>query len=202
MGGKRMTYDFQERLAMSQGARKSTDESTIMALLDGCVTVTSSTAELDKKGVDYIATLRGGADVYIDAKTREEGCSKYWKNGEPELAIELWSVMPGGKFNMPRERSKAGWTIDEAKITDMVLYTFSTSDCPTAFLFPFQSLRIAARRMLKHWMQRFKVDIQTSGNWQSQAVFVPASEVMIAIETTFSATIANQPEEPIHPELW
>lgn len=177
---------------MSQGARKATDELTIMALLDGCVTVTSSTTELDKMGVDYIATLRGGADVYIDAKTRDKGCSRFWKNGEPELAIELWSVMPGGKFNMPRGRAKAGWTIDEAKITDLVLYTFSNSDCKTAFLFPFQSLRMASRRMIKHWMQRFKVDIQTSGNWQSQAVFVPASEVMMAIQNTFSATIDHQ----------
>ena len=93
-----MTYDFDERLAFSKGKRQSTDETTILSLLDGCVTVTASSTELDRRGVDYVATLRGGAEVYIDAKTREQGCSKYWKNSEPELAIEIWSVLPGGEI--------------------------------------------------------------------------------------------------------
>jgi hypothetical protein len=94
--------------------------------------------------------------------------------------------MPGGRFNMPPERAKAGWTVDESKVTDMILYTFDASDCATAFLLPFQSLRMAARRMLKEWRNKFKTDIQTSGGWQSQAVFVPADEVLNAICTTFS----------------
>lgn len=187
-----MTYDFQERLSFSKGERKQSDALTIKALLDGCVTVTESSVAMDRMGVDYIATLRRGAEVFIDAKAREKGCSRYWKNGDPELAIEIWSVMPGGRFGTPRDKAKPGWTIDEAKITDMILYTFSFQDCSTAFLFPFQSLRIAARRMASHWMRRFKVDIQTSGGWQSQAVFVPASEVIQAIELTYSATV---PEE-------
>jgi hypothetical protein len=184
-----MTYDFQERLNFSQGARCESDAKTIISLLDGCVTVTATTATGNDNGIDYIATLRKGAEVFIDAKTREKGCSRYWKNGEPELAIEKWSVMPGGKFSTPDYRAKAGWTIDESKATDMVLYTFDANDCGTAFLFPFQSLRMAARRMMHHWTQRFKVDIQTSGSWQSQAVFVPASEVILAMESTYSATL-------------
>lgn len=182
-----MTYDFQERLSFSKGERQSTDQSTIKSLLDGCVTVATTSTELDRMGVDYIATLRKGAEVYVDAKTRERGCSRFWKLGEPELAIEIWSVYPGGKYNT--QKGKTGWTLDEAKVTDMVLYTFNPTDCGTAFLFPFQSLRIAARRMVKHWMQRFKVDIQDSGSWESQAVFVPASEVIAAIETTYSASV-------------
>lgn len=182
-----MTYDFQERLSFSKGTRQTSDEATIMEILDGCVSVTTSGVELDKKGVDYIAKLRAGAEVYVDAKTRESGCSKYWKKGEPELAIEIWSVLPMGKYQT--RVGKAGWTLDEAKITDMVLYTFNSSDSDTAFLFPFQSLRMAARRMARHWMRNFKVDIQDSGSWQSQAVFVPASEVIRAMETTYSATI-------------
>ena len=184
-----MTYDFQERLAFSQGARCETDAKTIMALLDGCQSVAENKSIGNDNGIDYVATLRKGTEVFIDAKTREKGCSKYWKNNEPELAIEKWSVMPGGKFNLDPLRAKAGWTIDESKATDMILYTFDPSDCSTAFLLPFQSLRMASRRMIGNWMNRFKVDVQTSGSWQSQAVFVPASEVILAIETTFSADV-------------
>jgi hypothetical protein len=180
-----MTYDFQERLAFSQGARCASDIETIMGILDGCISVTENAVNGNDQGVDYIATLRRGANVLIDAKTRAVGCSKYWKNKEPELAIERWSVMPSGKFDTPAQKAKAGWTIDESKITDMILYTFDASDCETAFLLPFQSLRLAARKMLNEWMDKYKVDIQTSGYWQSQAVFVPASEVIKAIESTY-----------------
>lgn len=183
-----MTYDFQERLQFSKGSRQETDCSTIMSLLDGCASVSVASEELDRIGVDYIATLRRGAEVYIDAKTRQPGCSKYWK-GEPELAIEIWSVMPGGKFNMPLQRAKAGWTLDESKRTDMILYTFDEQDSKIAYLMPFQSLRIAARRNYKLWMSKHKVDIQSSGTWQSMAVFVPSSHVIQALSDTYTSNL-------------
>lgn len=191
MGGKRMTYSFQERLQFSQGARKHSDLATIMALLDGCSTVTANQSTGNDNGIDYIATLRRGTEVFIDAKTREKGCSRYWKNKEPELAIETWSAMPGGKFDTPKSRAKAGWTLDESKATDMILYTFDRSDCETAFLLPFQPLRMAARRMIGHWVCQYKVGVQTSESWQSQSVFVPATVVIAAMEATYSATFTS-----------
>jgi hypothetical protein len=180
-----MLYDFDQKLAASKGERSATDAATIKQLLDGCVSVAAAETELDKKGVDFVATLRGGAQVMVDVKSRVSGCSRYWKNGQPELAIEKWSVMPGGRFN---ERfPKAGWTLDEAKVTDMILYVFPPEDCTTAFLLPFQSLRMAARRNIEAWMRTHKVDTQTSNRWQSQAVFVPADEVLTALASTYSA---------------
>jgi hypothetical protein len=196
MGGKRMTYDFNERLAFSQGVRCASDIDTIKMLLDGCESVIENKTNGNDNGIDYVATLRKGAVINIDAKTREKGCSKYWRNDVPELAIEKWSVMPAGRFNTPDHRAKAGWTIDESKQTHMILYTFDPSDSDTAFLLPYHHLRMAARRMLPHWMTRFKVDVQTSGSWQSQAVFVPAPEVLMAIETTYSMTIPLHDEHP------
>lgn len=184
-----MIYDFAERLLFSKGARKDSDIETIMSILDGCTEVLEHQSDGDDKGVDYVATLRRGTKVLIDAKTRETGCSRFWKDGNPELAIESWSVAPGGKFETPRSRAKAGWTLDEAKLTDMILYTFSMEDCGTAFLLPFQPLRMAARRNLRAWMDRYKVDTQTSGTWQSEAVFVPADVVILAMESTYRSTI-------------
>lgn len=177
-----MTYAFAEMLAVSKGQRKSTDAATILALLDGCMAVRSADLALDIRGVDYIARLRGGAEVYIDAKTRQRGCSKYWGH-EPELAIELWSVKP-----TTTKTGKPGWTLDEAKLTDLVLYTWHPDDCEQAFLLPFQSLRMAARRNIRRWMAEYKTDVQSSGSWESEAVFVPASEVIGAINQTFFAT--------------
>jgi hypothetical protein len=190
MGGKRMTYNFKERLEFSQGARQDSDKETIQRLLDGCQSVSIASTELDRIGVDYIAKLRRGAEVYIDAKTREPGCSRYWR-GEPELAIEIWSVIPGGRYNIPRSRSKAGWTLDEGKVTDLVLYVFDKQDSETAYLLPFQPLRMAARRNGQEWMGNYKTDIQNNGTWESMAVFVPASVVIGAVTETFSGVMTH-----------
>ena len=197
MGAGFVIYSFTERLQFSKGARQDTDAATILSLLDGCVSVESASVALDKQGVDYVATLRRGSEVFIDAKSRERGCSRFW-NGNPELAIERWSVMPGGKYS--QASPKTGWTLDEAKKTDMILYTFDPSDCDIAFLFPFQSLRIAARRNITEWERRFKVDVQDSGSWQSQAVFVPAPDVITAVTSTFTSLKLKVPisESGIH----
>ena len=179
-----MSYDFFDKLEVSKGRRSLSDIETIKAILLGCASVVAASTELDKLGVDYIATLRGGAQVLIDAKTRDAGCSKYWKDG-PELAIEMWSVMPGGKFNTPHERRKAGWTLDEAKLTDMILYTWDVTDCSFVYLLSFQTLRMAAQRNISAWMKTYKTDIQESYRhsvqWQSKAVFVPADVVQDAM---------------------
>lgn len=194
MGGERMTYGFQEQLDFSQGAKCESDAETIMSLLHGCASVTSSAGSGNDFGIDYIATLRRGAEVMIDAKTRAAGCSKFWRS-EPELAIEIWSVMPGGKFQTTH--GKAGWTLDESKRTDMVLYTFNPLDSPMAYLIPFHSLRMASVRNIGHWRKSYKVDIQETidgyRGWQSQAVFVPASVVIRAMEETYSGNVNLNP---------
>lgn len=179
-----MSYDFFDKLEVSKGRRSPSDMGTIKAILLGCVSVEAASIELDKLGVDYIAILRGGARVLIDVKTRDAGCSKFWKDG-PEFAIEMWSVMPGGKFNTPDERKKAGWTLDEAKLTDMILYTWDVTDCAFVYLLSFQTLRMAAQRNIAAWMKTYKTDIQESNRnsvqWQSKAVFVPADVVQDAM---------------------
>lgn len=180
-----MTYDFKEMLNFSIGQRSDTDAATIKKLLHGCQTVEKNEVDGNDRGVDYIATLRRGTVVLIDAKTRQKGCGRFW-SGEPELAIEIYSVMPGGLFDTPTDKAKAGWTLDESKLTHMILYTFDPSDSETTYLLPFQSLRIATARNREKWTARYKVGIQTSGSWQSKAVFVPASVVIEAIKETFT----------------
>lgn len=184
-----MTYVFSEMLAVSKGQRKHTDTATIQSMLDGCTEVRAATLSLDIRGVDYIARLRGGSDVYIDAKTRQRGCSKYW-GAEPDLAIELWSVKPTATC-----QGKPGWTLDEAKLTDLILYTWDPADTVETYLLPFQLLRVAARRNIRRWMEEYKRDIQDSGQWQSEAVFVPASEVISAIQKC----MRSQAAPPLYP---
>lgn len=176
-------YDFEKKLAYSQGVRQENDLATIKVLIDGCVSVEKTEEQEDRNGVDYVAILRRGARITIDAKTREPGCSEWW-NGEPELAPEIWSVMPGGKFNIPRDRAKVGWTLDEAKEVDYIFCTFAPVDSDKVYLLPFQLYRMAFRRNLQEW-RGYKPGIQeTKKNgykWQSKCLFIPASVILNAI---------------------
>ncbi len=178
-------YDFKTKLDYSKGIRQSNAIETLTGLIDGCESVRKTSVDTDKDGIDYIATLRGGAELGIDEKTREIGCSEYWQNGEPEFAPEIWSVMPGGKYNISRERAKAGWTLDESKKTDYIYCTFDPADTDKVYILPFQLYRMAFRRNLREWKAYYKSAIQDSRQgdrfWQSKCIFIPAGVVLKAI---------------------
>jgi hypothetical protein len=179
-----MSYqnNFDEQLEISKGIRGDSDLDTIKRHILGAQSVNAvSNVELDKKGVDFVVTLRNGAELYIDLKSRETGASKYWKNNEPELALEVFSVV---------ETKTAGWTLDEAKVTDYIYYTFA--DIKTFYLIPFQLLRIAFRRNFTQWQNTYKIKQQKSHSngrlWTSSAIFVPASIVLDAVKAEMEGT--------------
>jgi hypothetical protein len=194
MGIATPQYDFDERLRDSKGRRLETDLEPIKGMLHGCISVAVAPLHLDRAGVDYIATLRGGATVSIDAKNRQRGCSKRWGwPKEPQLALEKWSVMPGGLHNTPKECAVVGWALDESKKTDYVLFKFHPSDTPLVYLLPFQLLRVAFFKNIKVWWDVFfhhpQNSVRNGSEWQSECVFVPAETVCHAI---YEASISTQ----------
>lgn len=179
-------YDFDVMLQYSLGVREETDAETIKALIPGCVNVEKTAQEIDKTGVDFVATLRNGAEILVDAKTRTPGCSRYWMTG-PELALELWSVKPQNG-----QKGKAGWTVCEAKNVDYVLFTFHPSDTDQVFLYPFQLLRIAFRNNYFAWRRMgYKTGTQSSGSWQSECIFVPETVVWDSVRECMQGVYAD-----------
>ena len=98
---------FATDLGFSKGRLERTDIETIRSMITGCVEIMKTGEALDRLHVDYVARLRRGGVLHIDAKTRRAGASRYWTsrsrgreftpNGEPDLAIEYWSVCPFGR---------------------------------------------------------------------------------------------------------
>lgn len=167
-----------------------TDERLIKRLIPNCIGVQKTDIDTDKSGIDYTARLSGGAEIGIDVKTRDKGASKYWKHGEAELALEIWSVCPvGGRYG------KIGWTLSESSNVDMILYKFDVTDSLKVYIFPFQFLRMAFMRNGKEWVKRYSRKRQNSGSWSSEAVFVPASEVKKAIMSEMEAEIIDVTEK-------
>ena len=174
-----MTYDFDERLAFSQGERGERDALMLKRIIRGCEKVIKTDVETDKKGIDYIATLKGGAEIGIDIKAREKGASKFWKYGEAELALETWSVIPPNRDN--EDKGKIGWTLSNETNVDYIFFTFDVADWDKCYLLPYQLLRMTFRKNVNDWFNRYFHARQTSNDWQSAAVFVPVSVVIGAI---------------------
>lgn len=179
-----MIYEFDECLANSKGVQQESDAKTVMSLLPGCIEVRPASVAEDKTGTDFVATISDKRTVLVDKKSRTPGCSRFWR-GDTELALEEWSVMPGGKFRTPAHRQKTGWTLDASKSHELILFTFDQSDSTDVYMFPFQPLRIAFQRHLEEWKRKYKNDTQTSVRgdigWQSHCIFVPTRVVWDAI---------------------
>ena len=164
--------NFYEKLSYSLGEQQRVDSELLKTCIPNCVSVKKTDTATDKTGIDYVARLDGGAEIYIDAKTRLPGCSKYW-NGEPELAIETWSVVEGRKI---------GWTFSKKTNVDYILYTFPKEDYAGYFLLPFQLLRSAAKRCYYEWERLYPKHYQANNGYKSEALFIPASVILAEIQ--------------------
>ena len=164
--------NFREKLRYSLGEQQTFDCNILKSHIPKCVSVKKTDRNTDRTGIDYIATLRNGAEIYIDAKTRMPGCSKYW-NGDPELAIETWSVV---------EKKKPGWTFSETSNVDYILYTFPKEDYSGYFFIPFQLLRSAAIRNYTEWIKEYRRFYQINQGYRSEAMFIPAGVLIAEVQ--------------------
>lgn len=180
-------HDFNQKLEFSLSAQQKIDLDLLKRIIFGCVSVEKTDVELDKTGIDYVATLRRGAKINIDAKTREAGASRYWQHGEPEIALEIWSKVPD-----ERSDGVVGWTLKENSDVDYVLYTFQPEDSNRFYFLPFQLLRQAFARNFKTWCDTYHRKYQPNKTYKSQAVFVPASVVIAAINKEMTGTAFYQ----------
>ena len=186
-----MIYDFKERLAFSQGRRIKSDIELLQKLIPSCVSVVKTDANLDKQGIDYVAKLKNGAEIGIDVKTRDQGASQYWKKGEPDLALETWSVYP--KNPKDEATGTRGWTLSSKTNVDFILYTFDVADTDKFYFVPYQLLRMAFLHNGAHWIKEYPLKRQTtSSGWESEALFVPASVVLNAISVEMQGMIETE----------
>jgi len=174
---------FSKLGAFSNNYRSSINyvEADIKKLIElGFSHVHQANEKEDQKGGDYLAKDFNGRQVYIDVKRREKGCSKYWKNGIPEVAIEFESVCAGGKYNIKEPR--IGWSFDDKKITDWIVYLFDESDFKSALYIDFKLLYAALHEFKNVLTKKYKLKYQDSGQWESSAMFVPILDIFDLID--------------------
>ncbi len=163
-GGSVRNYDFTEQFAYSEGvANDGHLEIILRDRIPQCMNVTRATEIEDRSGTDYWAHRGGGLrPLSIDLKARAVDPLNFTFNPSDDVALETWSVIG----------QKVGWTRDESKTTDYILWFWQ----PTRrfLLIPFPPLCKVFQRYWKSWREQYEVPPpQNSGGWQSECVYVP-----------------------------
>lgn len=156
-------YDFAERYLWSSGFLDEGIERILVDRIPGCVGVTRADEQADRSGTDYWAMRQGLPPLSVDVKVRDED---FAPRGHDDLALETWSVVD----------QKPGWTRDQSKRTDFVLWFWR--DTRRFFLVAFPPLCRVFGKYWRDWAGKYKVARQASDGWQSECVFVPRATLI------------------------
>lgn len=171
------SFTFQGQLRMSEGVDDRKDiKAIILSCFPTAVQVERADRQEDRHGTDYWVTTQSGHKHSVDVKVRDVD----WRvkhPGEDDLALETWSVVD----------KKKGWTRDEQKRTDYILWIWK--DTGRWVLIPFPMLCGVFEKNWKAWREKYRTrkqrTIDPRGGWESECVFVPRKIIWNAIYTTF-----------------
>ena len=114
--------------------------------------IRKSNLEEDIKGIDYFA-----GENKIDIKLRNI-------NYPGDVALEIWSNC---------EKKTIGWTLDNIKITDYVLFIWKDKD----LIIPYKKLREVFKKNYADWVMSCRTirnrTVNTGHSYTSMAVFIP-----------------------------
>ena len=176
-------FDFKKQLVMSAGTSITDDVGRLLLeKIPGSQKIIKANTRDDKSGTDYWIEHARGTPISIDVKVRNE--DPVQKRGKDDLALETWSVIG----------TKIGWTLDETKRTDYILWWFA----PTRrwVLVPFMQLQAVFKARRDEWTLLYRtfkqrtVGTGSRSGWYSECVFVPRREVWAAIYADFGSSIA------------
>ena len=168
-------YDFGERLLWSQGYLHDGIAKILKARIPGCYDVQKADELSDRNGTDYWALRHGLTSLSVDVKVREKDFAQY---GQDDLALETWSVV----------ESRPGWTRDQEKQTDYILWFWQ--DTGRFCIVSFPALCCTFQRYWRDWATEYKTARQSSGTWLSECVFVPRQVVLDKLSDWANGTAA------------
>jgi len=160
-------YGFKERLMWSEGFLHDGIAEILKERVPACHAIEKAQENDDRNGTDYWAIRESLPPLSIDVKVREKD---FATNGYDDLALETWSVVD----------IKPGWTRDESKRTDYILWFWQ--DTGRFFLCAFPPLCAAFRKYWREWRDKYKTAEQDSGAWKSECVFVPRKVVVTYLD--------------------
>lgn len=159
-------FSFKDQLVISTGTSANPAIGAVLLdVMPGALRAMQALEVNDRQGIDWWLEMKSGERVGIDCKVREDDPKPRF--GKDDLALETWSVV---------EKKIIGWTLDETKRTDYVLWLWK--DTGRWCVVPFRLLVRAFKAKKDEWCRLYKVARQsTEGRYQSECVFVDRAEV-------------------------
>ncbi len=154
----------------------------LMREIPGATSVMRATVEQDKKGTDFWVWRKCRRPLSVDVKVRKIDYTKFQPpDYADDLALETFNVI---------EQSVPGWTRDENKQTDYILWFWK--DTGRWALVPFVLLCIVFRRKWEEWKLQYAPYVQRTpwngADFHSECVFVPRKVVWREIYNQFAGS--------------
>jgi hypothetical protein len=159
-------YGFDERFLMSNGRSANADVSDILwSSIPGTKSVTRAGESDDRMGIDWWVERTNERALSVDVKIRSKDYSAVNPKAD-DLALETWSVV---------EREIIGWTRDELKQCDFILWLWK--DTGRWCLLPFPMLCRVFQELWQEWSATYRTERQKTTDrrtpYHSEVVFVP-----------------------------
>ena len=178
-----MIHDFLERLHFSEGVELG--EGILRHLLDtipGSVKITRSSRGEDLKGTDYWIVRDNLQPISIDVKHRD--FCPIERFGSDDACIETTSVYRGPTNQKWRDeyRLRPGWTIDQEKRTDLLVYTWPSKSGGRRFwVLYFPHLCRAAQKNWRAWASQYGEKAAANKGYVTLSVYPPRSVIAHAM---------------------
>lgn len=186
-GGQKLNrpreFDFDERMAMSQGTATGADlREILLRHIPGAVNAIPAHSSNDRNGTDWWVEHCAGKFLSVDTKVREQDWAATHPD-EDDLALESWSVV---ESNVP------GWTRDKGKRTDYVLWLWI--DTGRWCLVPFPMLCAVFAEHMDEWRSTYKTRRQCTvrrngSSYHSECVFVPRAVLWLSIYRRYAGKL-------------
>ena len=166
---------FNGRMAFSDGVSTAKSMRDLLVNnIPGAVAAQRAGIGDDRNGTDYWVQHKSGKQISVDCKIREQD---YAQQGKDDLALEIWSVC---------EKNKVGWTLNESKRTDFILWYWIPTKRWCLISFPI--LCFVFKKNFAAWSASYQHAKQKTPEWggyHSECLFVPRREVWAAIYKHF-----------------
>lgn len=158
-------HDFHERLNFSEGVELNQNILRhIYEMIPGAIDLERADKRDDKNGTDYwIRREHGLPNVSIDMKNRE--FCPIERFNRDDACIETCSVFQNG------ERRKIGWSLDESKRTDLIVYTWPNPKGRRFWIVWFPLLCQAARLNWEEWKKKFPERPAPNDGYQTLSIY-------------------------------
>lgn len=177
-------HEFEERLAFSEGVISECLMDRIVSALPTSTGYEKATLADDRSGTDYWLHRKDGLrSLSVDLKNR--GFCPIEKFGSDDACIETTSVYqgPAGNSWSDKHRRKVGWTIDENKQTDYVVYTWPEGTARRYWIVPYPFLQAASIRWWRQWAIDYGEKPAVNETYLTLSVYPPRQVIAKAMRS-------------------